>query len=747
MIESTSYFGIELLIAALFGGLSMLAVVTFVHYRAARLTRRRWLEAAIPLSIKEIKAEEDTLRNDLETNVEALKIENSSQLAGLRKKNNAISQLTFIDALRDQLSAAEEKLVLKSIATSEAERALTDRESELAKLTIAFDECSALANLQKTEIVTLQMQLQTVQGRLTQACEETKTAEDRRNADRRKAEHALSDKESELGKVTAALNERSILADSQKAKIAALTMKVQVLNDQLTQAGEEARAAEERHNVVVREAERALSDKDLELVRATTALNERSVLADSQKAEIAPLTMKVQALNERLMQFGEEARAAEERHNAAVREAERALSDKDRELVKRTSALNERSVLANLQNSEIAALKEQVQTLNERLIQVFEETKGVQDCCDAAVRALSEKESDITRLTTVLEERSALGDSQIGEIAALTMQIQTLNEQLTRAGEETMVLEERRNTVLRVLSEKEFELARMTTALDERSVLAESQKVENAALTIQVQTLNERFTEASQEARTLEKHRDAAVRALSDKLSELATLTSALEQRSALVDAQKVENSALRTQVQALNERLIQAGKEARVLEERDDVERNELKAVTQKLNEERGRFKNFHGRVVSLVQQLTAQRVEDEDLHRRAQKDLENRLIEQSRLLNESECELTHLRGEIEIARKAEYDLRIAVIEIEGRANAATQNLIAEKAQLQAALDRGSGERARLVHELADLKRRQSDQAKAAVRVDNASKPEQVKDIAAERARRSVGGRLPQIA
>jgi len=352
MIESTSYFGIELIIAALFGGLSMLAVVTFVHYRAARLTRRRWLEAAIPLSIKEIKAEEDTLRNDLETNVEALKIENSSQLAGLRKKNNAISQLTFIDALRDQLSAAEEKLVLKSIATSEAERALTDRESELAKLTIAFDEGSALADLQKTEIVTLQMQLQTVQGRLTQACEETKTAEDRRNADRRKAEHALSDKESELGKVTAALNERSILADSQKAEIAALTMKVQVLNDQLTQAGEEARAAEERHNVVVREAERALSDKDLELVRATTALNERSVLADSQKAEIAPLTMKVQALNERLMQFGEEARAAEERHNAAVREAERALSDKDRELVKRTSALNERSVLANLQNSE-----------------------------------------------------------------------------------------------------------------------------------------------------------------------------------------------------------------------------------------------------------------------------------------------------------------------------------------------------------------------------------------------------------
>ena len=341
-----------------------------------------------------------------------------------------------------------------------------------------------------------------------------------------------------------------------------------------------------------------------------------------------------------------------------------------------------------------------------------------------AERALSDKESELCKVTTALNERSVLADSQKAEIAALTMKVQALNEQLTQAGEEARVSEERGKTALRVLSEKEAELARLTNVLDERSALAESQKVENAALTIEVQTLNERVTEAGQEVRSLEEHRNAALHTLSEKVSELAMLTSALEQRSALVDAQKVENGALRTQVQALNERLIQAGKEARALEERHDVERNELKAVTQNLNEERGRFENFHGRVVSLVQQLTAQRAEDEDLHRRAQKDLENRLIEQSRLLNEGESELTHLRGEVEVARKAEDDLRIAIIEIDGRANAAN----AEKAQLQAALDRTHGERARLVRELADLKRRQADQAKAAERVDNAAMPEHVK-------------------
>jgi chromosome segregation ATPase len=182
-------------------------------------------------------------------------------------------------------------------------------------------------------------------------------------------------------------------------------------------------------------------------------------------------------------------------------------------------------------------------------------------------------------------------------------------------------------------------------------------------------------------------------------------------------------------------------------MEDRRDVERSELKAAAQNLMEERNKFENFHRHVTDLVQHLTAQRTEDEVLNRRAREDLENRLIEQSRLLNESESELKHLRGEVEVARKAEDDLRIAIIEIDGRANAAIQNLNAEKAQLQAALDRANCERARLVHELADLKRRQADEARAAERVDSATLPERVSDIAAERGRRAAYGRLPRRA
>ena len=164
MIKSTAYLGIDFLVAALLGGLSMLVVVPFVHGRAVRLTTRR-LDAVIPLSMKEIEADKDVLRDDLETNTEPLKTDSSSELAG--REGDAINRLkTCLDALSDQLRATEEKLVLKTIATREGERALTDKELELAKLTTAFNERLALADLQKTEIVTLRMQLQTLQGRL-----------------------------------------------------------------------------------------------------------------------------------------------------------------------------------------------------------------------------------------------------------------------------------------------------------------------------------------------------------------------------------------------------------------------------------------------------------------------------------------------------------------------------------------------------------------------------------------------------
>jgi chromosome segregation ATPase len=195
-----------------------------------------------------------------------------------------------------------------------------------------------------------------------------------------------------------------------------------------------------------------------------------------------------------------------------------------------------------------------------------------------------------------------------------------------------------------------------------------------------------------------------AERALSDKESVLAKLMGELDERSTLANVQKIEIIAHKTQIEALKERLDGASNELKPVEDRRDAERIELKTATQKLMDERGKFENFHRRVAELVQQLVAQTTEDKILDRRAQ-DLENRLVKQSRLLNESEFELKHLRGEIEIARKAEADLRSAIFEIDGCANTATQNLKAEMARLQAVLDRANGERVRLADEFTNMK------------------------------------------
>ncbi len=225
-----------------------------------------------------------------------------------------------------------------------------------------------------------------------------------------------------------------------------------------------------------------------------------------------------------------------------------------------------------------------------------------------------------------------------------------------------------------------------------------------------------------------------AERTLSDKEAELAKLVDTLDERSTLADSQKIEIIALKTQVEALKERLTGAGNDLKAVEDRRDAERVELKHATQELAEERGRVENLGRRVAELEQQLVAQTTEAEILGRRAQ-DLENRLGEQSRLLNQSEFELTQLREEIGVARKTESDLRTAIAELDGRSSSATEKLKAEKGQLQSELGRTTDERDRLARDLGNMKR-EAEETWASERVENALLRERINDVAAEVAR-----------
>ncbi len=224
-------------------------------------------------------------------------------------------------------------------------------------------------------------------------------------------------------------------------------------------------------------------------------------------------------------------------------------------------------------------------------------------------------------------------------------------------------------------------------------------KIEHGALRAQLHASKESSVAKANAAREAE-------RTLSEKDFQLAELMNAFHERSVLANSQRAEIVALTRQVETLKEKLSRAGEQARAAEDHHETAQIELKAATAKLMEERTKFENFHRRIAELVPRAITQSMEDRIRGRRAEERLESYTVEQSRLLNERDLELKQLRGEIEITRKAEYDVRVAMIENDGRAHAAAQNFKAENARLQAALDRANGERARLTFELANTKR-----------------------------------------
>lgn len=342
------------------------------------------------------------------------------------------------------------------------------------------------------------------------------------------------------------------------------------------------------------------------------------------------------------------------------------------------------------------------------------------------------------RLEMNVEQLRTKSASQLAELGRkddainrLKIELGALRDQVGGTEKEFAVKAAAVQEAERALSDKEAQLAKLVYELKERSTLADTQKIEIIALKTQVEVLKAQLDGAGNHLKAAEWRPDFEC-ALSDKESELAKLMGELNERSTLADAKNTEIIALKAEIETLKERLDKAGNELKAIEERRNSEHLELKAMSEKLAEERGKFENFHRRIGELVRQLVTQNTQDKILRRRGE-ELEKRLLEQSQLLNERQLELTHLRCEFESTRKAEADLRVALIEIDGREHIATQNLKAENAKLQSALDRANGERMRLAYELAN-KNRQAEAPWAAAH-----------DVDTDETRRAAYCRLPR--
>jgi chromosome segregation ATPase len=225
-----------------------------------------------------------------------------------------------------------------------------------------------------------------------------------------------------------------------------------------------------------------------------------------------------------------------------------------------------------------------------------------------------------------------------------------------------------------------------------------------------------------------------AERMLMEKQAELARLGHDLDQRSVTADSQRVELVALRTQVEALRERVATYEREVHELNDRLQRERKDAHAASRDLAEERSKVEKLSDRVTELERALVAQTTEAEVLGRRVQ-ELETRLGDQVKMLSDREFECSQLREAIAASKKTESDLRAEVAAAAARGRTAADNIAKEKRVVEEQLAQAQQERVKLQNEIAAMKR-EAEQSWAAERVENALLRERINDIAAEIAR-----------
>ena len=207
MIEPIMYLAIGFLVSMLFG----LMIVPLVHNRAVRLTTRR-LEAATPLSMAEIQADKDQLRAEfamsarrLEMSVDQLKNKTTSQLAELGKKSDAINRMKIElgeknatifgleareKAVKEQLRATEEEFAAKTEMLRNAEKALTDKQGELAKINHELSDRSMMADSRQVELIAVRTQIDELKNRVGDAEKEFAATQARLAQERTESENA-----------------------------------------------------------------------------------------------------------------------------------------------------------------------------------------------------------------------------------------------------------------------------------------------------------------------------------------------------------------------------------------------------------------------------------------------------------------------------------------------------------------------------------------------------------------------------
>jgi len=295
-------------------------------------------------------------------------------------------------------------------------------------------------------------------------------------------------------------------------------------------------------------AEFAMSTRRLEMSVAqlktkTTSqlaeLGKKSDAINQLKKELGEKTATIFAIEARDKSQREQLRTTEEEFqlkNSALRDVERALADKEADLVKLVAELGEQSITSDSQRVELAALRTQVEAMK---VSVTDYERTVKDIELRRDRERSESEATAAELAAAREKLGSLGERTTDLERQLLLQT-TEAEVLHKRVEE---LETKLGEQGRALAERDYQIEKLRND-------AEAARQTEADLRSELAAVGGRSSIASDKFRSdikqLEAQLALAVEERNKLQRELATMKRDAESTWA---SERVENALLRERI------------------------------------------------------------------------------------------------------------------------------------------------------------------------------------------------------
>lgn len=295
MIEMVMFFGLGFFTACL----ATIFVANAVWRRAVRLTTKR-VQASMPISLSEIKADRDQLRADfamstrkLELSVDELKQKMKGQVTEIAKKNEQIRLLLVeikakSDAIRDlekreqtqrhELLKSESELGETGRRLRETEGKLAEAQNTLAERDKTLTNSQAVADQRRIELSTLNTKISQLQYDLNHLQREREALE---------ADHAA--KHDALSKTERELAEQRAVGKSVQTKLQALDATVQSQAQEIGQL--EAKISE-----LTAQLRAQMTETERMSTKAQSLLNERNKVDDELARRTANAEMRLNNL-------------------------------------------------------------------------------------------------------------------------------------------------------------------------------------------------------------------------------------------------------------------------------------------------------------------------------------------------------------------------------------------------------------------------------------------------------------------